>query len=85
MLSILWTVVVGAIVGAIAKFVMPGSNEPKGLIMTAILGIVGSLLAGFIGQAIGWYSVGQGAGWIGSIVGAIVVLLVYGQVTKPKA
>ena len=73
MLSILWTVIVGAIVGTIAKFVMPGKNEPNGFIMTAILGIVGSLLAGYAGQAIGWYSAGQGAGWIGSIVGAVVV------------
>ena len=55
-MSIIWTIIVGAIVGAIAKFVMPGSNEPKGFILTAALGIVGSLLAGYVGQAIGWYS-----------------------------
>jgi uncharacterized membrane protein YeaQ/YmgE (transglycosylase-associated protein family) len=84
-MSILWTIIVGAIVGMIAKFIMPGSNEPKGFVLTAILGIVGSLLAGYVGQAIGWYSVGQGAGWIGSIIGAIVVLVIYGQVFKPKA
>lgn len=85
MLSIIWTVIVGAVVGAIAKFIMPGDNEPKGFVLTAILGIVGALLAGYVGQAIGWYSAGQGAGWIASIVGAIVVLLIYGQVVKPKA
>lgn len=85
MLSIIWTVIVGAVVGAIAKFIMPGDNEPKGFVLTAILGIVGALLAGYVGQAIGWYSAGQGAGWIASVVGAIVVLLIYGQVVKPKA
>lgn len=84
-MSIIWTVIVGAIVGAIAKFIMPGNNEPKGFILTAALGIVGSLLAGYVGQAIGWYSAGEGAGWIASILGAIVVLVVYGMVMKPKA
>jgi uncharacterized membrane protein YeaQ/YmgE (transglycosylase-associated protein family) len=84
-MSILWTIIVGAIVGMIAKFIMPGSNEPKGFVLTAILGIVGSLLAGYVGQAIGWYSAGQGAGWIASIIGAIIVLVIYGQVFKPKA
>lgn len=85
MLSIIWTVIVGAIVGAIAKFIMPGENEPKGFVLTAILGIVGALLAGYVGQYIGWYSAGQGAGWIASVLGAIVVLLIYGQVVKPRA
>jgi uncharacterized membrane protein YeaQ/YmgE (transglycosylase-associated protein family) len=85
MFSILWTVIVGAIVGTIAKFIMPGSNEPKGFIMTAILGIAGSLLAGFLGQALGLYNAGQGAGFIGSLIGAIILLVVYGMVTKPKA
>jgi len=83
-MSIIWTIIVGAIVGAIAKFIMPGDNEPKGFILTAALGIVGSLLAGYAGQAIGWYSAGQGAGWIASLIGAIVVLVVYGMVFKPK-
>jgi uncharacterized membrane protein YeaQ/YmgE (transglycosylase-associated protein family) len=85
MMGILWTVIVGAIVGTIAKFIMPGSNEPKGFILTAALGVAGSLLAGFLGQAVGWYSAGQGAGFIGSLIGAIILIVVYGQVTKPKA
>jgi uncharacterized membrane protein YeaQ/YmgE (transglycosylase-associated protein family) len=84
-MSIIWTIIVGAIVGAIAKFIMPGSNEPKGFILTAILGIVGSLVAGFIGEAIGWYQAGEGAGFIGSILGACLVVFVYGMVMKPKA
>jgi uncharacterized membrane protein YeaQ/YmgE (transglycosylase-associated protein family) len=83
--SILWTIIVGAVVGALAKFIMPGNNEPKGFVLTAILGIAGSLLAGFLGQAIGLYSAGQGAGFIGSLIGAIIVLVGYGAVMKPKA
>ena len=85
MFSILWTVIVGAIVGTIAKFIMPGNNEPKGFVLTAVLGIVGALLAGYLGQAIGWYSAGQGAGFIGSLIGAIIVLVIYGVAFKPKA
>ena len=84
-MGIIWTIIVGIIVGTIAKFIMPGSNEPKGFILTAILGIVGSLLASYGGQAIGWYAQGQAAGWIGSIIGAIVVLAVYGVITKKAA
>ena len=84
-MGILWTIIVGAIVGMLAKCIMPGSNEPKGFVLTAALGIAGSLLAGYLGQAIGWYSAGQGAGFIGSLIGAIVLIVVYGMVVKPKA
>ena len=62
----------------IAKFIMPGDNEPSGFILTAILGIVGAFVATYLGQALGWYRPGEGAGLIGAVVGAIVVLLVYG-------
>lgn len=74
-MGILSTIVVGLIVGALARFVLPGEQK-LGWILTCLLGIGGSLLAGFIGQALGWYAVGQGAGWIASIVGAVVLLLV---------
>ena len=84
-MGIIWTIIVGIIVGTIAKFIMPGSNEPKGFILTAILGIVGSMLASYGGQAIGWYAQGQAAGWIASIIGAIIVLAIYGMVTKKSA
>jgi uncharacterized membrane protein YeaQ/YmgE (transglycosylase-associated protein family) len=84
-MGIIWTIIVGAIVGTIAKFIMPGKNEPQGFILTAILGIVGSFLASYAGQALGWYSQGQSAGWIMSILGAIVVLGVYHMVTRNKA
>ena len=79
-MGILWTIIIGFIAGVIAKFIMPGDNEPTGFILTAILGIVGAFVATFLGQALGWYHPGEGAGLIGAVVGAIIVLLVYGMV-----
>jgi uncharacterized membrane protein YeaQ/YmgE (transglycosylase-associated protein family) len=76
MFGLIGTIVVGFIVGVIAKLIMPG-KENIGMIMTTILGIVGSLVASYAGQAIGWYQAGEGAGWIGSIVGAFVLLWGY--------
>ena len=79
-MGILWTIIIGFIAGVIAKFIMPGDNEPSGFILTTILGIVGAFVATYLGQALGWYRPGEGAGLIGAIVGAIVVLLIYGMV-----
>jgi uncharacterized membrane protein YeaQ/YmgE (transglycosylase-associated protein family) len=79
-MSILWTIIIGFLAGVIAKFIMPGDNEPTGFVLTAILGIVGAFVATFLGQALGWYAPGQGAGLIGAVVGAIIVLLVYGMI-----
>ena len=79
-MSILWTIIIGFVAGVIAKFIMPGDNEPSGFILTAVLGIVGAFVATFLGQALGWYRPGEGAGLIGAVVGAIIVLLVYGMV-----
>jgi uncharacterized membrane protein YeaQ/YmgE (transglycosylase-associated protein family) len=79
-MSILWTIIIGFVAGVIAKFIMPGDNEPAGFILTAILGIVGAFVATFLGQALGWYQPGEGAGLIGAVVGAIIVLFVYGLV-----
>ena len=70
-----WMAIVGLIVGAIARFLLPGEQK-MGWILTSLLGIAGSLIAGFIGQAAGWYAPGQGAGWIASVVGAIVLLFI---------
>ena len=77
-MAILWTVLIGFIAGVLAKLSTPGSNEPSGFILTTILGIVGAFLATFLGQALGWYEAGEGAGLIGATVGAIVVLLIWG-------
>ncbi len=79
-MSILWTIIIGFLAGVIAKFVMPGDNEPSGFILTAILGIVGAFVATYLGQALGWYGPGEGAGLIGAVVGAVIVLFVYGMV-----
>ena len=77
-MGILWTIIIGFIAGVVAKFIMPGDNEPSGFILTTILGIVGAFVATYLGQALGWYKPGEGAGLIGAVVGAIVVLFVYG-------
>jgi len=80
-MSILWTIIIGFIVGVIAKFIMPGDkSEPQGFILTAILGIVGAFVATYLGQLIGWYKAGESAGFIGGIVGAIIVLFIYGLI-----
>ena len=79
-MSILWTIIIGFVAGVIAKFIMPGDNEPTGFVLTAILGIVGAVVATFLGQALGWYRPGEGAGLISAVVGAVIVLLVYGMV-----
>ncbi|MET4199998.1 GlsB/YeaQ/YmgE family stress response membrane protein [Bradyrhizobium sp. LA6.12] len=79
-MSILWAIVIGFIAGVIAKFIMPGDNEPAGFILTTILGIVGAFVATYLGQALGWYRPGEGAGLIGAVVGAVIVLFIYGFV-----
>ena len=84
-MGIIWTIIIGFVAGVIAKFIMPGKNEPSGFVLTAILGIVGAFVATFLGQALGWYAPGEGAGLIGAVVGAIVVLVVYGMVVKNRA
>jgi uncharacterized membrane protein YeaQ/YmgE (transglycosylase-associated protein family) len=80
-MGILWTIIIGFIVGVIAKFIMPGDRtEPKGFILTIILGIVGAFVATYLGQSVGWYLPGESAGILGSVVGAVIVLFIYGLV-----
>ena len=79
-MSIIWTIIIGFLAGVVAKFIMPGSNEPSGFVMTTILGIVCSILASYLGEALGWYKAGEGAGFIGAVVGAIILLVIYGLV-----
>ncbi len=81
MFSILGTIVVGFIVGLLARALKPG-NDKLGLIMTTVLGIAGSLLARYVGVAMGWYEPNASVGWIASIIGAIVLLVIYGLVKK---
>jgi uncharacterized membrane protein YeaQ/YmgE (transglycosylase-associated protein family) len=79
--GIIMTFIIGLIVGIVAKFLMPG-KDPGGFIVTAIIGIVGSFVATWLGQAIGWYHAGQTAGFIGSVIGAIILLLIYHLVRR---
>lgn len=80
-MSIIWAIIIGFIVGLIAKFLMPG-RDPGGFIITAVLGIVGALVATFLGQALGLYAAGQSAGFIASVIGAMIVLFIYHLVRR---
>ena len=75
-MHVLWMIVVGLIVGALAKLIMPG-HDPGGIIVTILLGIAGSLVAGWLGRVIGWYQPGQPAGFFASVIGAIIILAIY--------
>ena len=84
-MGILWTIIIGFVAGLIAKFLHPGPNEPTGFILTTILGIVGAFLATYLGQALGWYRAGEGAGLIGAVVGAIIILIIWSLVARRTA
>lgn len=84
-MGFIWTIIIGFVAGVVAKFIMPGDNEPSGFILTTILGIVGAFVATFLGQALGWYGPDEGAGFIGAVVGALVVLFVYGTLSRRRA
>jgi len=80
-MGILWTLIIGLVVGAIAKLIMPG-RDPGGIIVTMLIGVAGALLAGFLGRALGWYSeAGTGPGIIASIIGALILLFLYRMFT----
>lgn len=83
MLNLLWTIIIGFIVGVVAKFLMPG-KDPGGFIVTTILGIVGALVATYLGRLIGWYQEGQSAGFIAAVLGALILLAIY-RLIKKKA
>jgi uncharacterized membrane protein YeaQ/YmgE (transglycosylase-associated protein family) len=84
-MGIIWTIIIGFVAGIIAKFITPGDNEPSGFILTTVLGIAGAFLATWLGQALGWYTAGEGAGLIGAVLGAVIVLLVWGAVARQRA
>jgi uncharacterized membrane protein YeaQ/YmgE (transglycosylase-associated protein family) len=77
-MGILWTIIIGFVAGLIAKFLHPGRNEPAGFILTTLLGVAGAFVATYLGQALGWYQANEGAGLIGAVVGALIVLVVWG-------
>jgi uncharacterized membrane protein YeaQ/YmgE (transglycosylase-associated protein family) len=82
-MTILWAILIGFVVGLVAKFLMPG-RDGGGFILTTILGIIGAVAATFLGQALGFYSAGQSAGFIGAVIGAMIVLFIYGLVTRGR-
>jgi len=84
MLHFLWMCLIGLVAGALAKLIMPG-KDPGGIIVTMLLGIAGSLVGGFVGRALGLYQVGQGAGLIMSVVGAILLLAIYRMLRRGPA
>lgn len=81
-MGIIWTIIIGFLAGVVAKFIMPGRNEPQGFVLTAILGIVGAFVATYLGQAVGWYGPNQGAGFVAAVVGAIIVLVIWGFISR---
>jgi uncharacterized membrane protein YeaQ/YmgE (transglycosylase-associated protein family) len=84
MSNIIWIIIIGFIAGIIARFLSPGPNEPKGFILTTVLGIAGAFLATFIGQTIGWYHADQGAGLIAATVGALLVLFIWNRLVASR-
>ena len=84
MLHIIGTIIIGFVAGVIAKLVTPGEKEPQGFILTTLLGIVGAFAATYLGQAIGWYGPDENAGFIGAIVGAVLILLVWGFIDRRR-
>ena len=82
-MNILWTIIVGLVIGALAKLIMPG-RDPGGIVVTILLGIAGAFVASFVGRQLGWYGPGQSAGIIASIIGAVALLLLYRLFQRPS-
>ena len=83
MFSFLGAIIIGGLAGLVAKFLMPG-RDPGGFIITILLGIGGAVVATWLGQAVGWYRYGEGAGFIGAVVGAIIILFIYRMIARPR-
>src|SRR5947209_20044064 len=83
-MSIIWTIVIGFVVGLLAKMLTPG-RDPSGFFITAAIGIAGSLLATYGGQALGWYQAGESSGFFGSLIGAIILLVIYHLIRRNSA
>jgi len=84
-MHILWVIIIGFVAGIIARMLAPGPNNPAGFILTTLLGIAGAFVATRIGQAIGWYGQNQGAGLLGAVVGALIVLFVWHRLVVHRA
>jgi len=84
-MGILWIILIGFVAGIVARLLSRGPTKPAGFLVTTVLGIAGAFLATFIGQAVGWYRLDQGAGFIGAIVGAVVVLFIWNRIAAARA
>ncbi len=83
-MGIIGTIIIGFLAGVVAKFLTPGPNEPSGFILTTLLGIVGAVVATYLGQQFGLYRVGETAGFIGAVLGAVILLLLFGAMTRKR-
>jgi uncharacterized membrane protein YeaQ/YmgE (transglycosylase-associated protein family) len=83
-MHILSLILIGFVAGVVAKWLHPGPNEPSGFILTTILGIIGAFVATYIGQAVGWYRADQGAGFIGAVVGAVIILAIWSLIDRRR-
>lgn len=83
-MGIIWTIIIGFLAGVAAKFLTPGPNEPTGFILTTLLGIVGAVVATYLGQQIGLYRVGETAGFVGAVIGAVILLLLWGALARRR-
>jgi uncharacterized membrane protein YeaQ/YmgE (transglycosylase-associated protein family) len=83
-MGVIGAIIIGLIVGFIAKLITPGDPKPRGFVLTAVLGIAGALVAQFLGQAINLYQPGEPAGFLGAIIGAVIILLIWRQVARPR-
>ncbi len=83
-MGIIWTIIIGFLAGVVAKFLTPGPNEPTGFILTTLLGIVGAVVATYLGQQIGLYRVGETAGFVGAVIGAVILLLLWGALARRR-
>lgn len=84
-MGIIVTIIIGFLAGLVARFVVPGNREPRGFILTTVLGIVGAFVATYLGQALHWYGPGEGAGFVGAVIGAIIILVIWGIVARRRA
>ena len=83
-MGIIWTLIIGLLAGIVAKLLMPG-RDPGGFIITMLLGVAGAFFATFLGQSVGWYEAGEGAGFIGAVVGAVLILIIYRMIKRRSA
>ena len=83
-MEILWMLIIGLVIGALAKFIMPG-KDPGGILITMAIGVAGALLAGLLGRSVGWYEAGESAGFIASVIGSIALLAIYRAVVGRRA